>query len=821
MTREITASRSTYAGVFLVALANLMYEMLLTRIFSVTMWYHFAFMAISMAMLGMSAGALAIFLFPQYFPKTKTHQQLSLTALAFSISIVVSLALHLSLSTTSGDSLPDPVSFLSSFGIIAIPFIVGGMCITLALTRFTDDTSSVYAADLLGAALGCILLWLALNLTDGPTAIIGTAFLAAAGAICFAISDKGRKLIASAIACTLVLGTFCAVHSMLVRQRTPILRISYVKGRPETEPLYERWNSFSRVTVYGDPKIPSPPFGWGLSGVSLFSPIRQLNLLMDATAGTVLTAFDGRLEKLDYLKYDVTNIVHYIRPQSKVFIIGTGGGRDILSALVFKQPLIRGVDINGNIIDIVNRQFGDFTGHLDRMDGVSFINDDARSYLERSGDSFDIIQISVIDTWAATSAGAFALTENSLYTVEGWMLFGERLQPNGILSVSRFYSDDFPGETYRLTSLASTALTRLGITDTRKHIAIVERPAGKSWGGPYGVATLLLAKDPLSERDLDELERRANELKFRILLSPRGARSDVLAKLATSTQAVATAAALPLDVSPPTDDRPFFFQMVRLLDAFKPVSERVQQREINNTAARFVALSFVDVAGLTLVFILLPLFLRARNADMRRSGQPLVFFASIGLGFMLVEVSQLQRLNIFLGHPTYSLSVVLFALLLSSGLGSWATKYLQSSSWGLSAERIFLCLLIMLLAFGLSTPWTLQLFRASSTPVRIAVAIAILSPVGLLMGTAFPIGMRLVSTQNVALTPWLWGINGATSVCGSVLAVIIAMNAGISSSFWAGFACYGLAAVALLSALRIPAQSAGAASDLLLPRAER
>jgi hypothetical protein len=797
-----------------------MYEMLLTRIFSVTMWYHFAFMAISMAMLGMSAGALAIFLFPQYFPETKTHQQLSVTALAFSISIVISLVLHLSLSTTSGDSLPDALSFLSSFGIIAVPFIVGGMCITLALTRFIHDASSLYAADLLGAALGCILLWLTLNLTDGPTAIIGTSFLAGAGAICFAIRGKGRKLLAGAIACTLPLGAFSVVHSILVGKGAPILRISYVKGRRETEPLYEKWNSFSRVTVYGDPKIPSPPFGWGLSGVGSYSPTRQLNLLMDATAGTVLTAFDGHLERLDYLKYDVTNIVHYIRPQSKVFIIGTGGGRDVLSALVFKQPLVHGIDINGNIIDIVNRQFGDFTGHLDRLDGVSFINDDARSYLERSRDRFDIIQISVIDTWAATSAGAFALTENSLYTLEGWMLFLQRLQPNGILSVSRFYSDDFPGETYRMTSLASASIGRLGITNTRKHVAIIECPGGASWGGPYGVATLLLAKDPFSERDLDDLEQRANELKFRILLSPRVARSDILERLATSTQALATAAALPLDVSPPTDDRPFFFQMIRLLDAFRRVSEHVQHKEINNTAVRFVALSFVEVAGMTLLFILVPLLLKARNAGLRRSGQALAFFASIGLGFMLVEVSQLQRLNIFLGHPTYSLSVVLFALLLSSGLGSWATKYLRPSSRWLSAKSTFLCLLVTLLAFGLFTPVVLQWFRASGTPVRIAIAIAILSPMGLLMGTAFPIGMRLVSARNAALTPWLWGINGATSVCGSVLAVLIAMNAGISSSFWTGFACYALAAAALLSSPRLAHRPAGAVSDLLLPGAQ-
>jgi hypothetical protein len=601
------ASGSTYAGVFLVALANLMYELLLTRIFSVTMWYHFAFMAISMAMLGMSAGALAIFLFPHRFPEEKTHQHLALTALLFSLSIVISLVLHLSMPTASGESLPDAIGFLSSFGIVAVPFIFGGMCITLALTRFTGEVGAVYAADLLGAALGCVLLWVVLNLTDGPTAVIATACLASGAAICFAIKVKAKQVLSSAVAGTVVILAFCTAQSLWLGRGAPILRIAYAKGRLEAEPVYEKWNSFSRVTVYGDAQIPGRPFGWGFSRKGPPRSVRQLHLLIDATAGTVLTGFDGRLEGLDYLKYDVTNIAHYLRSQSKVFIIGTGGGRDILSALAFKQPLIRGIDINHNIIDTVNQRFGDFTGHLDRLDGVSFINDDARSYLERSSESFDIIQISVIDTWAATSAGAFVLTENSLYTVEGWMLFLKRLRPQGILSVSRFYSDDFPGETYRLTALATAALGRLGIVDTRKHIAIVERPGGASWGGPYGIATLLLSNDELSDRDLDQLEARATELKFEMLLSPRAAKSDFLAKLATSTEPLPTSDTSRLDLSPPTDDRPFFFQMLRLTDALMPVSEHAQRRDVNNTAVKFLALSLVEVVGMTLLFILLPL----------------------------------------------------------------------------------------------------------------------------------------------------------------------------------------------------------------------
>ena len=807
---SMNARRSTYAGVFLVALASLMYELLLTRIFSVTMWYHFAFMAISMAMLGMSAGALSIFLFPRRFPEHRTHAQLCWTALAFAMSIVVCFGLHLVLFTASGEALPDPISFLASFSIVAIPFVVGGMCLSLALTRFRREVGTLYAADLCGAALGCIGLWVALKHTDGPTSVIVAACLAGASAICFGIAAGEKRVLVIAalggVLLTLLLG---------VQLREPFLRIAYAKGKPEADPIYERWNSFSRVTVYGDTTLAGPPFGWGLSRDPPLRPVRQLHLLIDATAGTVLTGFGGDLDAVDFLKQDVTNVAHSLRPGAKVLVIGTGGGRDILSALVFDQPSVHGIEINQNIIETVNGRFGDFTGHLDRYSGVHFTNDDARSYVERSREKYDLIQMSVIDTCAATSAGAFALSENSLYTLEGWTLFLDRLSPSGIFSVARFYSEDFRGEIYRMTVLASATLARHGVGAPRKHIAVVERPGGDSWGGPYGVATLLVSREPFSEQDLDQLERRVSELKFNLLVSPRGAKNEVLASLAAGARTAAAGAELGLDLSPPTDDRPFFFQMTPLASALRPVPEAVQRKQVNNTAVRFLALSLVEVGGLTLLFIFLPLLFRARSASFRTAGRPVVFFACIGLGFMLVEVSQLQRLNVFLGHPTYSLSVVLFTLLISSGVGSWATRYLDLSRPGPGGSAAFFLLPAVLLAFGLVTPSVLHFFRGSVTLVRIAVAVGMLAPVGLALGTAFPLGMRLASARHEALTPWLWGINGACSVCGSVVAVILAMSVGISGAFWAGLCCYAAAALALRGAAspaREPAYSGGPAS---------
>ena len=214
---------------------------------------------------------------------------------------------------------------------------------------------------------------------------------------------------------------------------------------------------------------------------------------------------------LEHLKYDVTNIAHYLTHQGRVFVIGAGGGRDVLSALVFGQERVVAVEMNGAIIDAVNGVFGDVTGHLDRHPKVRFVNDEARSYLARSSDQFDLIQISLIDTWAATAAGALVLSENTLYTTEAWKLFFNRLTSDGILSVSRWYGRPVPAEMYRVAALASDTLRRLGVAQPRSHLMVVVtgRVAGEPENTP-GVATLLLKRTAL-HRGRDQDDRGARE----------------------------------------------------------------------------------------------------------------------------------------------------------------------------------------------------------------------------------------------------------------------------------------------------------------------
>ena len=871
MSPDLSSARAgTFTGLFLITLATLTYQLLLTRIFSVTMYYHFAFVAISVTMFGMAVGALVVYGRPAVFTIERLNARLAQASLGFAITIVASFLGHLWLPFRPELSLTGILTVVLTYGVLSIPFTFSGIVVALALTRFPHQVSALYAADLAGAAVGCALLGPLLRVTDAPTAIVATAAVAGLGGMCFLPAKAGshpsqpsgfrpepervqsggfrpfdvlragpslvegrlqpedQTLRRISLSITLLFAAFAVVHTYAVRHDSAWLRLVWVKGRYEAPPIVERWNPFSRIRVIGDPAREIKPSGWGFSStLPQESKARELHLDIDSYAGTELTAFDGNPATVEHLKYDVTNVVHYLRPSSDVVVVGTGGGRDILSALVFNQRSVTGVEINPSILELVNGRFGDFTGHLDRNPRVRFVNDEARSYLARMQERVGVIQISLIDTWAATASGAFVLTENSLYTLEAWTRFLERLSPRGVLSVSRWYYADRPGEVYRSAVLAVAALQRIGVHRPQDHFAIVRASPPATAGAPDGIGTILVSRDPLTAADLDTLEAVAARLKFDIVQSPRTSIDETFAAIASGDRLPALLASYPLDISAPTDDSPFFFHMLRLRDVFDV--RRWQDQGIvsfNMKAVGVLGVLLATVVLMTTACILVPLIRAGRGTSLdgsavaplrgalaRQGATPyLAYFAAIGFGFMLIEISQLQRLTIFLGHPSYSLSVVLFSLLVSSGLGSLSTARVSGLPLdvarggpepveGLQAtvrSRLILTIAI-LIGFGLLTPLVTHRFEASSTPVRIALSIALLFPVGFPMGMAFPLGMRIALRRAPLLAPWFWGVNGAASVCASVLAVVIAIGAGISAAFWTGTACY-LAALLVMPA---------------------
>jgi len=338
---ECLKRNSIYLGVFLIALATTALELLLPRIWSVTMWYHFAFVAISLAMFGITSGAIVVFLFPSFFSQEQLCSRLALGSLLFGLSIVLSFLTQLSIPFFPDVSIVGFYSLLLICLLISIPFMFSGIVIALAMTRFPYLIGNVYASDLCGAAFGCVFMLWSLSITDGPTAVIATALFASIGALLFAKASGSAKLKQATTIATVCLALLTTGNTILASKQHSLLRPLWVKAQFEARPLYEKWNSFSRIAVSGNPEELTEPLDWGLSPTySKDRRVRELHMDMDAYFATLIPHFSGDFKDVDYLKYDLTNLVYFLRSNARVLIIGMGGGRDVLSALALNEKSV-------------------------------------------------------------------------------------------------------------------------------------------------------------------------------------------------------------------------------------------------------------------------------------------------------------------------------------------------------------------------------------------------------------------------------------------------------------------------------------------------
>lgn len=739
------------------------------------MWYHFAFMAISLAMFGLAAGAVVV----EIMKRREPNSTLANMALLFALGSAVCFTAQLYIPVDPENEI---LWTVLAFTLISIPFVLAGVIVCVALTRFPAHTGRLYAADLAGSAAGCILTIPILDHVHAPSAVILNAGIAALAALFFAIPLRSRLRWAAAVACAGLIACAAVNQSTASTRR---IDIQWLKGGKNWhDGLYEKWNALSRIYVR---QTGNEPFGWGLSPA--YKPnykLDQLYLNIDSGAATVITKFDGNLAPLDHLKHDVTSLAHYLRGQTSVLVIGVGGGRDILTALAFGQRHVTGVEINPDILNVLTNRFADYSGHLQNNPAVTLVHDEARSYVARAPEQFGIIQASLIDTWAATSAGAYVLTENGLYTKEAWLTFLNHLTPDGILTMSRWYYEAQPAETLRLTALATTSLMEIGAAEPRRHIMIV-RKQDNSETGQYSVATILVSKRPFTDEEIDRIDQLSKDMEFAPVLTPRFAERPEFEAVATQGKYEELIRAYPLNIAAPTDDTPFFFHMLRAGDLLK-ASTYQGMNQINLKAVRVLGTLLAIVSGLSAIAIVAPLALR-RRVRQAQSVRLMVYFAAIGLAFMMVEIGQLERLIVFLGHPIYGLTVVLFVLLLSSSFGSLCSHRFGGWIWILP---------VILLAFIFVSPFITRELVAASTPIRIAVSAALLFPSGFFMGMAFPLGIKRAQySHDGAPAAWYWGINGAFSVISSVLAVVVAVFWGVTVTLLVGLAAYVIALSAL------------------------
>jgi hypothetical protein len=795
----------TYVGTFLIAFVTLALEITLTRILSVIAWYHLAFFAISTAMLGMTAGAVTVYLRPRAFKASRLSDSLAKASLAFSISTPLMLVQLCLMPISLGRSVMSIFGLLYATGACALPFYFSGIAVAAVLTRCDLPIGKLYASDLIGASLGCLFVLAGLEFLDAPSLILLCAAIGVLAAQSYAWGSKTFRFKTASL--LLFMGLMIAVP---VNARSSFgIRPLIVKGHMEDarEYMLEKWNSFSRVVVYH--RQDSIPQCWGPSPKLPQTTLSQHALVIDGSAGTMLRQFRDEKD-LDHLRYDVTNVGYFIRPTGDACIIGVGGGRDVQSAVLFGHKKVTGIDINPVFIDLLTdpKRFRDFAG-IGNREGVKLVVDEARSYLSRHTEKNSTIQMSLIDTWAATGAGAFSLSENGLYTVEAWRLFLSRLDNNGIYTVSRWYNPNQPGETGRMLSLAVETLLESGVNDPSRNVVMVS--SGR-------VCTLLLSPSAFTEQDLATLNQVIADKQYQSVLMPGTiSQFPVLQKIVDSKSSGDLRLAIAdeeLNFEPPTDENPYFFNLLKLgalrKYAMKP-GFMVADANGNDSgvvrgnlvATVMLTMLLMALLLLSIVTIIVPLIVKTRRRGSTRRGGGVLwsaaaYFILIGAGFMFVEMALIQRLSVFLGHPVYALGILLFTMILSTGVGSFASEkisldnhrilfaYPVAAASAIVAIRFILVLLLPALV-------------TASMPFKISVSIILIFPVGFLLGFFFPTGMRLVRKVSSDETPWYWALNGVFGVLCSALAVFISINVGVSANFYVAALCY----LAILPALKM------------------
>ncbi|HUT97788.1 MAG TPA: hypothetical protein VM054_01775 [bacterium] len=787
---------SLLVAIALVSVTTLIYELSLMRVFSVTVWYYFAFFVISLALLGYGAASALILVFGGWF-RRHAKSIIPLAAVLCGLFAAVSPLIYLNLNLKFVFDSSGLFNLALTLVLFFLPFFFAGVVIAGVFSSYSERIGTLYWADLSGASLGCLVVIPLLNIIPAPNLLAWAGVLPVAAAFLLnrgmqnenatpaVRKAKWRFTIPAAatglIIVALALSLFLSSNPYAVR---------YTKvAHADEKPVYTSWNALASLTVYDNIffQKPDTPFGWGMSPTFSGSGIEQYWIDQDDCAGTPITNFDGNLEKLDFLGYDVTNVAYQYRDFDDVLVIGSGGGRDVLAAKYFGAKRVTAVEINPDMIEVVENVYGDFSGRPYEMPGVRAVVDEARSYIARDDAKYDLIMISLIDSWAASMAGAFALSENNLYTVEAFQLYLDHLRRDGILTISRWYKGGGRSdETLRLVNLCIETLERRGIREPARHIVVI---------GGDRIATVLMSKIPFTEEELSRLRDAVERLQFDTVWIPGQGGSDAGINTLFSRERDSYTASLPIDIRPPVDDWPFFFLFHSSVLENPEASGDTAVAADATTVLRYL---FYALVAASLLFIVLPLALRKKDGyglkNVLARPQKWLYFAGIGLGFMLVELSLIQRYVLFLGHPAYATSIVIFSLLLFAGLGSATTNRLKKRFplRGLNMT-IFAAIGGLILVQAFVVPWVLNLAMPAFLVWRLIIAALLLAPLGFVMGMAFPLGIsRLDEAGSSGMIPYVWGINSVMSVMASVLATIIAVSLGYSVGLMAGLVAYAL-----------------------------
>lgn len=724
-----------HAAVFLLTLSGLIFEVGLTRIYSATIWYHFTFVAVSVALLGWGLGGLAVHRYKAGWLRP-SHDRAAGFVLAYALTIPLCLWLVA--------LFPFRLERLALYFLAPLaPFFLAGVALSMVFDLGRARAGSLYFADLIGASVGAVAVVVLLQLLGGETSLVIASLAPVAAAVCL---SRRPRLVAAAAAAALVLIALAGWSywgaGFRVTPGTTKAMQRHMSETPGAHVTQTGWNAYSRIDA-----------------VEGFGAPYLARLYIDSDAWTNVLEWDGRLESVTEMKGWYRALPFTFTPKPETLVIGPGGGSDVLVALAAGSPHVTAVELNPLMVRFV-RHYGARAGNLYDRPDVEIVSSEGRNFISRTDRRFDVIFLGFVDSWASVASGGLSLSENYLYTTQAFEEYYRHLTDDGALVVLRWDVD--------VPRLVANAVAMLGIEEARRRILVVIEPGGTPEIPPQMI--FMLRRRPFTPAETAQVMN--DWTGVRPLLVPDHVVTPPFDALFDGRQSFADyEAASERLVGPVFDDSPFYFATERPLG--------MPRRMVGG-----LALIVVPVVALLAIFVY-----RGRPA-----GQPLasyltsvVYFSSLGFGFITVELALLQHLTLLLGHPIFTLSVLLFTLLAAGGAGSALSPRVR----GRTACLVVAGLGLLYAAF---LPSVVPILLPLSLGARVAIAIALVAPIGVVMGMPFPRGLSRAGQGPLPAPAFFWGLNGTMSVIGSVATVVVAVTLGFQAAMLTGALCYVLAA---------------------------
>ncbi len=784
--RQTPPHRTLFLGVFLISLATLTLQISLIRLLSVSQGYHFAFLVISMALLGYGAGGSFLTSFP-YFLHLDPFRFLSRLAGLFSLTAFSAYFVSNSLPFDLARIAWDPWQIFQVFLfylIFSVPFFFSGMAISSALARWGSFSGKIYSSDLAGASLGCLLMLIIFDVLGGEGALLLGCFIATFASAAFAWKDRLPFILACLwagflFALILLQPSFTAVSI------SPYTPLGSALRFPGAALLETRWNAVSRIDVLKSPAARTAP-GLSLQYLETLPP--QVGVAVNGGRLSAITRVREKPEEPDlaFLDFLPSSLPYSLAPRCRALLLEPGGGLEVLQALRQGAEEIVAVERNPAMVRLLRGAYRDYSGKIYLHPKVRVVAEEGRTFVRRAEPGFDLIVFPLTESLGALSTGFSALQEEYRYTAEAVRDCLRLLKPGGFLAFSLYLLPPPRGE-LRLLATVKKALDQ-GKEDPARQIM-----AFRSWG----TFSLLVKKGPVAPGEIQELRSFCRERRFDLVYFPgiSPVETNRFNRFPTPLYSVASQKLLqqeedfyseyPFDIKPVTDDRPFFhsfFKWDRFTEIYRLSGGKWQ---ILLEGGFLIPAVFILALLLSFFFIVFPLLRAKVSGSEGKQGRPapwLMYFSCLGLGFMFVEVSLIQKFILFLGDPVYSVSLVIFALLVSAGLGSRFSGWIPPGN-SPGFKLVLAGAIVLLFLSVIYLPLIMSYYQGQTIFWRQLVCLLFIFPLGFFMGMPFPLGIRFLSTRRASLIPWAWCANGCASVLGSLLPAILAPAWGFQTVF--------------------------------------